>query len=290
MAYCWARRNLDFVGRLLAMIQLPVGRFFRHNLPCMTLDAYFESRWVRAGLGLFFSLSGALAILLLLLGAPSFWYFPCAVFWTAFGFVWMIRPLLAAGLSVFPVLAIAVMVVESLPNFRQTDVLYRVLLLCVIVALALIAVSFRSPEARKVIPVVISLSLVLAAFAVDRGFTNRLAIHTYSMDWSASGSAPWGNVQTDEKGQPPVVIYRNIGGGYCYDAVFSPELKAKLTASEKSLVTVEYNVYSDFGHERGYNIRSVDGLVFKDGSHPLRSGESFGGYIMNDPSSVDCQR
>ena len=38
------------------------------------------------------------------------------------------------------------------------------------------------------------------------------------------------------------------------------------------------------------NIRSVDGLVFNDGSHPLHSGESFGGYIMNGPSPVDCQR
>lgn len=257
----------------------------------MARDAFFESRWVRVALVLFFCLSGALAILLLLLGAPSFWYFPCAVLWTAFGFVWMIRPSLAAALSVFPVLAIAAMVVEYLPNFRQTDVLYRVLLLCVIVALALIAVlSFRRPAARNVMPAAISLSLVLVAFLLDRGFTNKLAIHTYSMDWSASGSAPWGNVQTDEKGQPPVVIYRNVGGGYCYDAIFSPELRAKLTASDKTLVTVEYNVFSDFGHERGYNIRSVDGLVFNDGSHPLRSGESFGGYIMNGPSPVDCQR
>jgi hypothetical protein len=181
----------------------------------MARDAFFESRWVRVGLGLFFCLSGALAFLLLLLGAPSFWYFPCAVLWTAFGFVWMIRPSLAAALSVFPVLAIAAMVVEYLPNFRQTDVLYRVLLLCVIVALALIAVSFRRPAARNVMPAAISLSLVLVAFLLDRGFTNKLAIHTYSMDWSASGSAPWENVQNDEKGQPPVVIYRNVGGGYC---------------------------------------------------------------------------
>jgi len=256
----------------------------------MAPDAFFQSRFVRLGLGLFFCLSGALAIVLLLLGTPSFWYFPCAVLWTAFGFVWMIRPSLATGLSVFPVLAIAVMVGKTLRNFRETDLYYRLLLLCVIVALALIVASLRRPAARRVIPAAISLSLVLVAFLVDRTFTNKLAIHTYSMDWSASGSAPWGNVQTDEKGQPPVVIYRSVGGGYCYDAVFSPELKAKLIESNKTLVTVEYNVFSDFGHERGYNIRSVDGLVFNDGSRSLRSGESYGGYIMNGPSSVDCQR
>jgi hypothetical protein len=256
----------------------------------MNADAFFESRLVRAGLGIFFCLSGALAILLLLLGAPSFWYFPCAVLWTAFGFVWMIRPSLAAGLSVFPVLAIVVMVVESLPNFRQTDLYYRLLMLCVIVALALIAACFRKPEARKVTPIAISFSLVLVSFLVDRGFTNKLAIHTYAMDWSASGSAPWGNVQTDEKGQPPVVVFRNVGGGYCYDAIFSPELKAKLTESNKTVVNVEYNVFSDFGQERSYNIRSIDGVLFNNGFRTLRSGESYGGYIMNGPSSVDCRR
>lgn len=256
----------------------------------MAAHAFVESRLVRVSLGLFFCLSGALAILLLLLGAPSFWYLPCAILWTACGFVWMIRPSLAAGLSVFPVLAIAVMVVEALPGFRQTDVLYRVLLLCVVVGLILIGATFRSSETRRVIPVAISLGLVLLAFVVDRTFTNKLAIHTYSMNWSTSGSAPWGNVQLDEKGQPPVVIYRSVGGGYCYDAIFSPELKAKLTASGKTAVNVEYNVFSDFGRERGYNIHSVDGLVFNDGSRSVRSSESYGGYIMNGPSSVNCQR
>lgn len=255
----------------------------------MAPHRFFKSRLVSVCLGVFFCLSGALAILLLLLGAPSFWYFPCAVLWTAFGFVWMIRPSLAAGLSIFPVLGIAVMMAQSLPGFWRTDVMYRVLLLCVITALALIAVSFRSPEARRRVPVVISLSLVLLAFVVDRTFTNKLAIHTYSMNWSASGSAPWGNVQTDEKGQAPVVIYRSVGGGYCYDAIFSPELKAKLAGSNKVVVTTEYNVFSDFGRQRGYNIRSIDGLVFNEGSRTVRPGEAYGGYIMNGPSS-DCQR
>jgi hypothetical protein len=256
----------------------------------MAPRAFFESRLVSVSLGLFFCVSGALAILLLLLSAPSFWYLPCAILWTASGFVWMIRPSLAAGLSIFPVLAIAVMVVEALPNFRQTDVLYRVLLLCVVVALVLIGATFRRSEARRVVPVAISLTLVLLAFVVDRTFTNKLAIHTYSMSWSTSGSAPWGSVQLDEGGNAPVVIYRSVGGGYCYDAIFSPELKTKLTASGKTAVNVEYNVFSDFARERGYNVHSVDGLVFNDGSRSVRSGESYGGYIMNGPSSVDCQR
>lgn len=253
----------------------------------MAREAYIHSRWVKASIGLFFCLSGALAILLLLLGAPSFWYFPCAVLWTGFGFVWMVRPSLAAGLSVFPVLGIAVMLLQAAPSFWRTDVLYRVLFLCVLAALALIAASLRRPEARRLVPLLISLSLVLAAFLVDRAFTNKVAIHTYSMNWSTNGSAPWGSVERDENGQTPVVVYRSVGGGYCYDAIVSPELKAKLSGSNKPLVTVEYNVFSDFGHERSYNIRSIDGLVFNEGSRRVQSGEGYGGYIMNGPSS-DC--
>jgi len=109
------------------------------------------------------------------------------------------------------------------------------------------------------------------------------------MKWSTNGSAPWGNVERDEKGQTPVVIYRSVDGGYCYDAIFSPVLKGKLSDSTKSVVTVEYNVFSDFGRKRGYNIRSIDGLVFNEGSRPVLSGDGYGGYIMGGSSS-NCQR
>ncbi|MDE3136528.1 MAG: hypothetical protein KGL59_08130 [Acidobacteriota bacterium] len=249
----------------------------------------FESRWVRVLLGLFFLLSGALVSLLLLLATPSFWYVPCAILWAASGFVWMVRPSLAAGLSLFPVLGIAALLVSTLPNFKQADTFDHLLLLCVAVALALLATAFRRPETRRVVPLAISLSLVLAAFVVDRAFTNKLAIHTYSMEWSVNGSAPWGNVETDEKGQAPVVIYRMVGGGYCYDAVFSPELKSRLVQSNKTLIRVEYNVRSDFGHERGYNIRSIDGLLFNDGNRALRSSDGYGGYVEGSLKSVDCR-
>jgi hypothetical protein len=256
----------------------------------MAPDALFQSVWVRIVLAVFFSLSGALAMLLLLLGTPSFWYLPCAVLWTLSGFVWLIRPSLAAGLSIFPVLGITVMAVQTLPNFRQTDTSYKLLLLCVVIALVLVAVSFRKRAARRIIPAAVSFSLVLAAFLVDRGFTDKLAIHAYLMNWSANGVAPWGRVETDEKGESPVVIYRSVNGGYCYDAIFSSELKARLTGSNKTAVTVEYNIFSDFGHARGYNVRSVDGLIFNVGYRPLHSGESYGGYIMNGSGSGDCQR
>jgi len=182
------------------------------------------------------------------------------------------------------------MLVQPFPSFRQTDLTYRLLLLCVVIALTLIAFTFRNREARRIVPAAISFSLVLTAFLIDRGFTNKLSIHSYSMNWSVNGIAPWGHVETDEKGESPVVVYLNTNGGYCYDAIFSPELKARLSASNKPVVTVEYNIFSDFGHKRSYNIHAVDGLVFNVGGQPLRSGERYGGCIMNGSSSGDWQR
>lgn len=182
------------------------------------------------------------------------------------------------------------MVVPSLPDFGRTDLSYRLLLLFVVIALVLIAAFFRNTEARKVMPTVISCSLVLTAFAVDRLFTNKLAVHSHSMNWSANGVVPWGQAETDEKGEPPVVIYRKVDHGYCYDAIFSPELKAELIKANKPVITAEYNVFSDFGRERNYNIRSVDGLLFHEGDRLVRSADFSGGTVLEGSGPADCQR
>jgi hypothetical protein len=110
------------------------------------------------------------------------------------------------------------------------------------------------------------------------------------MSWSADGVAPWGRLETDEKGEPPVVVFRKVSQGYCYDAIFSSDLKARLIASSRPTITVEYNTFSDFGHERAYNIRSVDGLVFNEGDRSTRSAEGYGGTIVDGASSADCRR
>ena len=253
--------------------------------------ALLQSKWARALVALFFLLSGAFTTLLLSLFASSFWYLPCAILWTLSGFVWLLRPSWAVGLSTFPVLGIAVMLMPRVPSFWRTDYSYRIILLSIAVALVLIGIFLmKEKEARKVTPFAVSLGLVLAAFGVDRLFTNKVAVHTYSMSWTANGTAPWGQVETDEKGQAPVVIFRRTGKGYCYDAVFSPELKARLLAANKPSIEVEYNTFSDFGHERSYNIRSVDGLIFNERDRPVRAGERYGGTIMDGSGSFDCQR
>jgi hypothetical protein len=227
---------------------------------------------------------------MLLLGTTSFWYFPCAVLWALSGFAWLTVPSWAPGLSVFPVFGMAVMMVQTLPNFRQTDSIYRILLLCVVIALVLIAASFRIKEARKILPVAVSFGIVLSVFVIDRLCTSKVAVHAYSMNWSANGVAPWGQVETDEKGSPPVVVFRSVNRGYCYDAISSPELKARLIAGNKPTILVEYNTFSDFGQERSYNIRSVDGMVFNEGERSVRSAGGYGGTIMNGSGSADCKR
>ena len=250
-----------------------------------------HSTLVRIFAALFFGLSGSFASLLLLIGTPSFWYFLCAVLWAISAIVWLFRPSFAASLSVFPVLGIAVLIVQSLPHFHEMDASYRALLLCVVIALGLIVASFQWTGTRQLIPIGISFGMVFIALSVDRLFTNKVAVHEYSMNWSMTGVAPWGHVGTNEEGESPVVIYRRVDGGYCYDAIFSRELSEKLAQTNKQTITVEYNVFSDFGHRRGYNIRAVDGMVFNEGDRNLRSGERYGGYIETDTSrSIDCGR
>ena len=249
-----------------------------------------QSTWARIIAGLLFCLSGAFATLLLLIGAPSFWYFLCAVLWGISGIVWLFRPSLAASLSVFPVLGIAVLMVPYLRHFRESDPSYRALLVCVAIALALI-VTYQWTGPRQLMPFAVSFGLVLIAFSIDRLWTNKVAVHEYSMNWSANGIAPWGHVETNEKGESPAVIYRRVDGGYCYDAIFSRELREKLAQANKPIISVEYNVFSDFGHQRSYNIRSIDGVVFNEGQRNLRPGESYGGYIeIGTSRSVDCRR
>ena len=162
-------------------------------------------------------------------------------------------------------------------QLRAMDVGSRVLLLCVVVALTMILVTLRNSGPRTWLPLAISFSLVLISFGVGRLFMNKLTIHQYSMNWSANGVAPWGPVQTNEKGESPVVIYRRVEGGYCYDAIFSTELKTRLSQTNKPIVAVEYNIFSDFGREHGYNIRTVNGMAFNEGDRNF-----YGGYVETD--------
>ena len=49
--------------------------------------------------------------------------------------------------------------------------------------------------------------------------------------------------------------------GYCYDAVFSKELRDHLTTMRTSTVAVEYNVFADlWGRARRRTVKGVGGM------------------------------
>jgi len=83
-------------------------------------------------------------------------------------------------------------------------------------------------------------------------------------------------------GSAPVVLYRRVGNGYCYDAFKSDELRQRLAPKESRTVAVEYNIFSDFGKERSCNARSVDGLLLSNREHTVRDFERFGGQILGN--------
>jgi hypothetical protein len=139
------------------------------------------------------------------------------------------------------------------------------------------------------LPVVLSLAFATSAFATDRLFTNKTSIRSYQMNVAISGHAPWGDVGSELSGNSlPIVLYRRVGDSYCYDAFQSEELRQRLAPKDGHTITVEYNIFSDFGKERGYNVRSVDGLLLANGQHTVRDFERFGGQILgNGDSSPD---
>jgi hypothetical protein len=106
------------------------------------------------------------------------------------------------------------------------------------------------------------------------------------MHVALDGRVPWGEVGPEwQDGSAPIVVYRRMGSDYCYDAFHSQELHDRLAPARERTITVEYNVFSDFGRVRSYNVRSVDGLLLANGQHVVRDIEVFGGQILGDKTA-----
>ena len=101
------------------------------------------------------------------------------------------------------------------------------------------------------------------------------------MSIALDGKTPWGQVGNDE-----LVLYREVNGSYCYTAFESKELHDRLLLKQST--TVEYNVFSDFGHTGAYNVRSVDGVVLHDGERVVKDAERFSGEMLVDNYSSHC--
>jgi hypothetical protein len=115
-------------------------------------------------------------------------------------------------------------------------------------------------------------------------FTNKVTVKTFQMGMALDGKAPWGAVGSEWQDGTPLVLYRRVGTSYCFTAFQSKELRDHLAQKSVDTVTVEYNVFSDFGHERSYNVRSVDGVLLAEGQPVVKDAERFGGQVSTDGS------
>lgn len=227
-----------------------------------------------------FIIGGCLLTLMSAAGAaPSLWYFLCYCALAIIGIVWLWRPSLAAALSIGPLISL-VAFMQYVPGMWASSRSWAVFVIVgLITAAALVLVALRGFDNWK-LPAVLSLAFLISAFATDRLFTNKTAIRSYQMYVAINGHAPWGDVGPDwSGGSMPVVLYRRIGDSYCYDAFKSEELRQRLSSKDGRTVEVEYNIFSDFGNERSYNVRSVDGLLLNEGQHTVRDFERFGGQL-----------
>jgi hypothetical protein len=233
--------------------------------------------------GTLFTFGGTCLTLVLLLGAPSFWYVPCSCALIPLGFVWWFCDLsLAAALSVGPLVATA-----ALLRFVSGTGLV-ILAACLIAAFAFVLVALRDSR-RWRIPLIISLAYLAAAFCTDRLFTSKVKVKTFQMRVVLDGKVPWGQVSPDWNDEtPPIVLYREVYGSFCYTVFRSQELRDRLAQRRTNTVTVEYNVFSDFGHTGSYNVRSVDGVLLADGQHVVKDAERFSGEMLVDNFSSHC--
>lgn len=233
--------------------------------------------------GTLFTIGGMCLTLALLLGTPSFWYFPCVCALIPLGFVWWFcQPPLAAALSVGPLVAAA-----ALLRF-VSGTWFAILAGCLITAVAFVLLALRDSRRWK-IPLIISLAYLATAFCTDRLFTSKVKVKTFQMSVALDGKVPWGKVSPEwDDGTPPLVLYRDVNGSYCYTAFRSQELRERLAQKRSDAVRVEYNVFSDFGRTRSYNVRSVDGVLLHDGEHVVKDAERFSGEMLMDNFSSHC--
>lgn len=236
-----------------------------------------------------FGVGGVCLILLAALGAPSFWYIPCFYCFPLLAGVWAWRPRIGAALSIGPLIGVAVLL------HYLSGVWLAIILGGFLTALLCIAVAAKE-SGRIGIPLALSLGFLCASLLADRFFTNKVVVRSYQVNVSLDGSAPWGTVGPEwADAMKPTVLYRRVGDGYCYVAFKSKELRDRLANDHRTTVSMQINILKDFGIERGYNVRSVDGLLLADGPKVVNDAERFGGHILDQgvitsSSTDDCWR
>jgi hypothetical protein len=134
------------------------------------------------------------------------------------------------------------------------------------------------------------MALVLVGYIVIRNFTDLVSVTKVEMTWTAGSQVPWGEVGPPiVDGEPIVVLYRRVGDGFCFHAVYSNVVKEHLESQKSNPVIVELNLFSDFGRVSRSTIRSIEGLEINRGKLviiPLADDES--GFVEINGSSGKC--
>jgi len=235
--------------------------------------------------------AGIYMVLMCLLGAPSFWYLiasGCLVLGGLGGFF----STAFAGYFGLPAIAMLSAAMLQLDVWHKDSLAFLFSLglawVATLIALAVSRDSFKSKGLRYAVT---SLAVLGAGFGVDRAFTNKIKVHTFEMSWAIGINDPLGTGPESVDGQTKVVVYRRDQGFTCYDSIYSNELAQYLERNHNPTVRVEYEVFYDFGKDRAYNVRSIDGLLITKEGHPvLQTKDGFGGTIGNGNVTGACNR
>ena len=113
--------------------------------------------------------------------------------------------------------------------------------------------------------------LIACVFIGYMLFIDRLDTKSYQAYVALDGKGPWNLTGPPWDGPDAAVLYRSGHNGViCFDAFHSKEIHDRLLSKNGQPATIEYDTFSDFGKVRGYNVRSVDGMVLAHGTHVLK--------------------
>jgi len=218
--------------------------------------------------------------------SPSFWYVPAAALLFFGAFLWF-RPRVAASFELPLTLALLLMMLTLAPWHWVANRAPGLAAIVVLIAAALVCVAQIRRYGVTQAALATSVVLLIVALAVDRGFTNRVELRGFDMSWTADGIDPVGDpTEVSSKGEKPVIVFLKVGGGFCYDAIFSEDLRRELNSAHKPLVHVVYNEFRTFGRPTGYNIHSVEGMIFNEGRKPvIPNPEGYGGILLAGASA-----
>jgi hypothetical protein len=240
-----------------------------------------NSHWFATLCATYLGLIAIASVLVSFLASPRFWCVPCSVLLLLSIYLWR-KPFDGASAS-FPItltFTVALAIFISWHHVDRTIIFLGLFTIGIAMCTTILSATGISRKWLTTSAVLISLS-----FATDYFFTDQLRIVTLQAQYSVDGTTPWGDdAHRDSKGNAGVMVYTRVGGGYCYDTVFYSPLKQSLIVETPHTVTVQYNVFSDFGHERFYNIRSIDGVQFNDNTHNIIEADMEGGTSLDSGS------